>query len=128
MASNKRVDLMQIENFVRRKSYSEDISKNKGEKANFKTSCKNFKVFDWYLTYKGKGRVIFDNDRKRIITHYLNEGLGEDAKIKALAVHRGRESTYQKIAGRFYWHGIVEDVKEYIKNFRNCQQQGKILK
>ena len=70
MASNKHVDLRKIENFVRSKCYPEDISKDKGKKANFRKSCKNFKIVDGYLTYKGRRRVIFDNDGKLLMTQY----------------------------------------------------------
>ena len=41
------------------------MARNKGKKANFRKSCKNFKVVDVHLTYKGKIKVIFDNDRNR---------------------------------------------------------------
>ena len=58
MANNKHIDLRKIRNFVRRKSYPEDISKNKGKKANFGNSSKNFKIIDGHLTYKGKRSVI----------------------------------------------------------------------
>ena len=60
MASNKHVDLRQIENFVRSKCYPEDIFRIKikkrnvlyrkilyqkiKEKANLGKSCKNFKI------------------------------------------------------------------------------------
>ena len=47
-------------------------------------------------------------------------------KGKVMATHRGTESTYQKISERFFWHGMIDDVKYYIKTCRNCQQQGKI--
>ena len=63
MTSNKHVDLRKIENFVRNKYCPEDISKDKGKRANFRKSFKNF-IVDGYLTCKGKSRVIFDNDRK----------------------------------------------------------------
>ena len=42
MASNKHVHLKQI----RSKCYPEDISKDKGKKANFRKSSKNFKIVD----------------------------------------------------------------------------------
>ena len=58
MANNKHIDFRKIKNFVRSKSYPEDISKNKGKKANFGKSSKNFKIIDGHLTYKGKRRVI----------------------------------------------------------------------
>ena len=56
--------------------------------------------------------------------HDINEGLGEDAKVKALVAHRGCKSTYQKLAEL----RMVEDVKEYIKNSQNCKQQGNFFK
>ena len=56
MASNKHVELRKRENFVR----------SKGKTANFPKSCKDFKIVDEILAYKGKRWVIFDNDRKLI--------------------------------------------------------------
>ena len=50
MASNNHVELIQIENFVRSKFHPEDIPKDRGKKANFRKSCKNYKVVDEYLT------------------------------------------------------------------------------
>ena len=54
MVSNKQVDLRKIENFIRSKSYPEDIPKYKTKKADFRKSCKNFKISDGHLIYKGK--------------------------------------------------------------------------
>ena len=54
--------------------------------------------------------------------------IGDNSKAKPLVVHRGRECTYQKISERFFWHGMIEDIKEYIKICKSCQQQGKIFK
>ena len=70
IASNKHVDLRKIENIVRSKCHPEDILKDKGKKANFRKSCKNFKIVDGHLTYKGKIRVMFNNDRKLLIPQY----------------------------------------------------------
>ena len=68
IATNKYVDLRKIENSVRSKSCPEDILKDKGKKVNFRKSSKNFKiVHGHHRTYKGKRRVIFDNDRKLLI-------------------------------------------------------------
>ena len=52
----------------------------------------------------------------------------DNSMAKALAAYRGRESTYQKISERFFWHGMIEDIKEYIKICKSGQQQGKIFK
>ena len=51
--------------------------------------------------------------------------LNENPESIALTGHCGRDSTYQKISDRFYWHGIVDDVKDYIKDCEQCQQHGK---
>ena len=45
-----------------------------------------------------------------------------------MASHLGRESTYQKLSERFFWHGMVNDVKNYIKNRENCQRQSNTFK
>lgn len=55
----------------------------------------------------------------------MHEEIGENAMTKALAAHRGRETTYLKIAEQFFWYGIVDDVRDYMK-CKNCQRQGKI--
>ena len=44
MTRSKYVDFRKIENFVTSKCYPEDVSKDKGKKANFRKSCKNFKT------------------------------------------------------------------------------------
>ena len=69
MASNKHVDLWKTEKFVRSKCYPEDISQDKVKKANFRKSCKNFKIVHGYhLIYKGKRSMTFGNDKKLLIT------------------------------------------------------------
>ena len=56
-ASIKHVDLRKIES-----------KGSKRKTANFWKPCKNFKIADEILAYKGKRWVIFDNDRK-ILNH-----------------------------------------------------------
>ena len=118
--------MRKTENFVGSKY--EEISKDKGKKAIFRKFCEKFKIVDGFLRYKVKRRVVLNKDRKRIIICDVHGGLGDDPKANVLATHRGRESAYQKFAERFYWHSVIEDVKEYIKNCQNCQQQGIFLK
>ena len=78
--------------------------------------------------YKEKRRVVFEVERRTAIIHDVHEGIGDNSMAKALAAHRGRESTYQKISERFFWHGMIEDIKENIKVCKSCQQQGKSLR
>ena len=57
MTSNKHADFRKIESFVGSKCYSEDISKDKRKKANFKKYCKNFEIIGHHLTSIGKRRL-----------------------------------------------------------------------
>ena len=118
MAETGHVDLSSIENYIRNKTYPEKL-KDKGRKANFRKACKKFTITDSHLTYKAKRRVIFEESRKQSIIHDVHEGISDSPEAVALSGHRGRESTYQKISERFYWHGMVDDVKNYIKT---CQK------
>ena len=36
--------------------------------------------------------------------------------------HFGRDKTLSKIAERFYWRGMVDDVKEFRKTCDKCQR------
>lgn len=123
----KHVDLNFIESFLRHKTYPEYVE-DKGQKRNFRKACKHFSIVDGHLTYNGSRRVIFENDRKQSIIHDVHEGINETPEAIALSGHRGRESTYQKISKRFYWRGIVDDVRNYIKTCKKCQQQGNVIK
>ena len=77
--------------------------------------------------YKEKRRVVFEVERRTAIIHDVHERIGDNSMAKALAAHRGRESIYQKISERFFRHGMIEDIKEYIKVCKSFQQQGKIF-
>ena len=127
MAETGHVDLNSIESYIRNKTYPEKL-KDKGRKANFRKACKKFTIADGHLTYKGKRRVIFEESRKRSIIHDVHEGISDSPEAVALSGHRGRESTNQIISERFYWHGMVDDVNNYIKTCQKCQHQGKIFK
>ena len=37
-------------------------------------------------------------------------------------------TTYQKIAERFFWHNIFDDVSSFVKHCQLCQKQGKMGK
>ena len=127
MSNSKHVNLNDIENFIRHGNYPSFI-KDKGEKCNFRKSSRHFSIVDGHLVFKGTRRVIFENERKQAIIHDVHEGLNETVESVAMSGHRGRDSTYQKVSQRFYWHGIVDDVKNYIRTCQKCQKQGNIIK
>ena len=78
--------------------------------------------------HKEKRRVVFEVERRIAIIHGVHKGIGDNSMVKAMAAHRGREYMYQKISERFFWHGMIEDIKEYIKICKSCRQQGKMFK
>ena len=69
----------------------------------------------WDFMYKEKRRVVFEVERRTVIINDVHERIRDNSMVKALAAHRGRESTYQKISEQFFWHGMIEDINEYIK-------------
>ena len=84
----KHVDLNSIENYIRNKTYPEKI-KGKGQKANFRKSCKYFSIVDGHLTYKEKRRVIFEKNRKQDIIHDVHDGINDNPEAVALSGHLG---------------------------------------
>ena len=120
MAETGHVDLNLTENYIRNKAYPEKL-KDKGHKANFTKACKKFTIADGHI-------LIFEESRKQSIIHDVHGVISDSPEAVALSGYRGRESTYQKISERFYWHGMVDDVKNYIKTCQKCQYQGKIFK
>ena len=62
--------------------------------------------------YKENRKVVFEVERRTAIIHDAHEGTGDNSMAKALAAHPGHESTYQKSSESFFWHSMIEDIKE----------------
>ena len=77
--------------------------------------------------YKETRLVISSKERQQIIKD-VHVGLGEDPKAKAMASHRGRDATAEKISKRFFWHNIKSDVEQFIKKCYQCKKHGKLKK
>ena len=69
MTAKHHVNLTVVEEFVRRKIYPKEIAKDKGKKANFRRTCKNFSIKDGELFYKESRKVISDEQQKIEIAH-----------------------------------------------------------
>ena len=117
------VDLKAVEEFLTNKTYPKGILKDKGKKSNITKACKNvFSIVNGDLMYKEKRRVVIEVERRSTIIQNVHKDIGDNSMVKALAAYHGRESTYQKISERFFWQGTIEDIKEYIKICKSCQQ------
>ena len=102
MAAKHHVNLKVVEEFLRRKIYPKEIPKDKGKKASFRRTCKNFSIKDGELFYKKSRKVTFDEQQKIEIVHDMHEGIGENGRSTAMASCRGRDLTYQKLSERFF--------------------------
>ena len=128
MAHHFHVDFDAIALYLREKTFPCEVAGDKEKKANFRKDCKAFSIVNGQLMYKDSRLVISSKEAQQTIIHDIHVGLGEDSKAKAMAGHRGRDSTHQKIVNRFFWHNIKSDVEEYIKKCDQCQKHGKIKK
>ena len=82
----------------------------------FKKKALQFIVQDRYLFQIASGnrplrRVIDDVDLRKQILQELHDESG----------HRGKEGTWRKAWARYYWKGLYEDVKNYIRTCIACQ-------
>ena len=118
------VNFFEIMDFLRSRKYPENILKDKGKRANFRKACKHFTLVNGQMFYKHSRLVILSNEEQRSIIKDIHAGLGEDPHSKALAAHRGRDTTYEKIIARFFWRNIKADVDSFIKECDQCQKQG----
>jgi hypothetical protein len=88
----------------------------RGEFRAFKKRAVKYAVIDKQLYRLGSknvpSRIVIDAEAKRReILKELHEECG----------HKGRESTYRKVADRYYWEGCFEDTKKFVASCAECQ-------
>ena len=54
----------------------------------------------------------------------VHQGIGDSEHSKAMTSHRGKNTTYSKVAQRFFWHKMSADINENVKSCEQCQRQG----
>ena len=82
----------------------------------FKRKALNFVVRNRHLFRRANKnipmrRVVDDKTQRTAIIEELHDQSG----------HRGRESTYRRVADRYWWDGQWNDVKAYVKTCEICQ-------
>ena len=97
MAKHVHVDLNSIDNYVRNQVYPVEVRGSKGDKANFRRACRRFGSKNGQFVYDDKRLVVISREEQLRIVKDVHVGLGEDPHAKAMASHRGRESSYQKL-------------------------------
>ena len=64
-----------------------------------------------------------DQQRKEIVKDVYN-GIDETSHAKAMASHRGTNTTYDKVSSRFFWYSMRSDIIDFINRCDLCQKQG----
>uniref|UniRef100_A0A8C2F234 Gypsy retrotransposon integrase-like protein 1 n=1 Tax=Cyprinus carpio TaxID=7962 RepID=A0A8C2F234_CYPCA len=85
-------------------------------------ASKKFKVHDGHLFLSDQGSnrlVIMDEKLKERVLQecHHNQGTGG---------HQGRARTYDKIAQSYYWLGLMEDIKQWVRCMDSCQHNDTI--
>ena len=61
-------------------------------------------------------RLVIDSEERRTeLLGALHDEVG----------HRGRESTYARLAARYFWNGMYLDVRKYVDSCKKCQLKSK---
>ena len=98
---------------------------NKYEKRSIRKRAATFIITEGKLYYKGgksnkgKNKLVITSDQKSSnlkLCHVEN------------GCHLGMEKTFYKLSERYYWKGMSNDLKEYIKKCQQCQQTNKKVK
>ena len=124
MAKRKHFLSQEIEEYLKNKVYWSNIAaKDYGSKSNFRRATRKYSFKDGHLFYK-KHIVIKDKNLQMEIIRDVHSGIGNSEHPKAMASHRGKNLTYEKIARRFFWYNISNDISDFAKKCEQCQKQG----
>ena len=124
VAKRKHFLFEKIEEYLRNKVYPSNIAaKDYGSKSNFRRATRKYSFKDGHLFYK-KRIVIKGRNCQMEIIRDVHSGIGNSEYSKAVACHRRKNSTYEKIAERFFWYNISNDISDFIKKCEQCQNQG----
>ena len=113
--ARKHFDFDEMKIILEIKHPSTIPARDYGSKSNFRRATKRYEVKDGHLFYK-KRLVIKEKERQMEIIRDVHRGIEDSEHSKAMASHRGKNTEYDKIAQRFFWHNIAADINEYVKS------------
>ena len=103
--ARKHFDFDEIEKHFRKKTYPSTIpARHYESKSNFRRATKRYEVKDGHLFYK-KRLVIKDKERQMEMIRDVHRGIGDSEHSRTMASHKGKNTTYDKIAQIFF--GII---------------------
>ena len=99
-------------------SLQKPVGLNRKEFRAFKSEALRYQVQDGQLYRRNSKnvpsrRVIDSDERKLEILKQLHDESG----------HRGREGTYRRIANRYWWEQLHDDIKGYVRSCEECQKR-----
>ena len=102
MAKRKHFLSEKIEEYLKNKVYWSNIAaKDYGSKSNFRRATRKYSFKDGHLFYK-KRIVIKDRNLQMEIIRDVHSGIGNSEHSKAMASHRGKNSTMKKLHEDFF--------------------------
>ena len=114
MAKRKHFLFEEIEEYLRNKVYPSNIAaKDYGSKSNFRRATRKYSFKDRHLFYKERIVIKYRNCQIEMIRD-VHSGTGKSEHSKAMTSHRGKNSTYEKIAQRFFWYNILNDISDFV--------------
>lgn len=102
--------------YIAKQDYPADYSKD--EKRRLREKSLSFCLSGGDLFHIGssgcRARVIVDNEEKKHLIETIHEGIGGG--------HFGQNATIRKISERFWWPGIANSVREFVRKCPHCQK------
>uniref|UniRef100_A0A8C1R0T5 Gypsy retrotransposon integrase-like protein 1 n=1 Tax=Cyprinus carpio TaxID=7962 RepID=A0A8C1R0T5_CYPCA len=102
----------EVKYYLETGNYHEETVRSDGQRKRVvRRASKKFKVQDGHLFLSDKGSnrlVIMDEKQKERVLQECHDNPGTGG-------HQGRARTYDKIAQSYYWLGIMEDIKQWVR-------------
>jgi len=91
---------------------------NRNQFRAFKRKALHYAVTDGELY-----RIAGKNIPKRLVVDSEEQRQEILQSIHDKSGHKGRESTYRRVADRYYWEGCYNDAKSYVASCSECQHR-----
>lgn len=81
------------------------------------------------VDYSVRDKMLWRNATKsyppRLVLDDLGQRMTVMTELHDKSGHAGRESTYHRVASRYYWEGCYEDVRDFVASCSDCQHKSK---
>ena len=68
-------------------------------------------------------KVVTDPKKQQRKIKHMHSGPDGSLESESTGGHSGMNKTRQKLMRRYYWKGMTEDIKEYIRTCDKCQRK-----